>query len=77
MHTTGKTLQQWADLTRAYTTGMSPEQIVDIALVCFETEQAGSFCGVWHAASLVCKSRCPCARCNPKAPKGRFTFKSL
>ena len=74
---TKKTLQQWCDLVRATTVNMKPEQIIDTAFVCFETDQAGAPVGVWHAASLVCKSRCNCAPCNPTAPKGRFTYKTV
>ncbi len=60
-----RTLQEWADLARASTKNVTSENIVFIAMECFEAERNGGIAAVWHVSALVHKTKCVCAHCNP------------
>jgi hypothetical protein len=63
-----RTLDQWIDLTRGGTVGLSDEQVRRIASRCLDAEANGCMSSIWHEAAAELGTPCRCARCEP--PKG-------
>ena len=63
-----RTLDQWIDLTRVGTIGLSDEQVRRIASRCRDAEASGRMSSVWHEAAAEFGKPCRCAKCEP--PKG-------
>jgi hypothetical protein len=60
---TNHTFEYWQNLARVATRGLTPEQIDQVAAICYNYED--DKISVWHAVSVVLKTKCHCMRCEP------------
>jgi hypothetical protein len=57
----------WANLTKGHTTGLTSDEVAEVARRCVAKVKDGNFPAVWHEAATLKGTRCCCAKCMPTA----------
>ena len=57
----------WARLTKGSTTGLTSEEVDEVARRCVAKVKEGNFPAVWHEVASLKGTKCHCAKCEPNA----------